>query len=270
MLLHTGKKPIPSKNRLLTTVAWQRGDAPVEYALEGSVFMAGATIQWLRDGLGLIRSAPEVNELAAQVGDAGGVTLVPAFTGLGAPYWDASARGTIVGLTRGTTAAHLARATLEAIAFQVADVLAAMQADAGGKLRELRVDGGAAASDLLMQLQADLLGVPVVRPADLETTALGAFFLAGLAAGVWPSVEALASQVKVERTFTPEMPKRERDAHLAQWRRAVERARDWEVAAKPAARRSTRGKAAKGKGRTAATAVRGSRRTKASRPPRRG
>jgi len=230
MLLHTGRKPIASRNRLLTTVAWQRGDAPIEYALEGSVFMAGATIQWLRDGLEIIRSAPEVNELAASVPDSGGVTLVPAFTGLGAPYWDASARGTIVGLTRGSTKAHVARATLEAIALQVADVLEAMQADSGGKLRELRVDGGAAASDLLMQLQSDLLGVKVVRPANLETTALGAFFLAGLAAGVWPSVDALASQVAVERSFTPAMAKKERAARVAQWRRAVERARGWDVA----------------------------------------
>jgi glycerol kinase len=231
MLLHTGRKPVPSRNRLLTTVAWKRGNAPTEYALEGSVFMAGATIQWLRDGLQIIRSAPEVNELAASVPDSGGVTLVPAFTGLGAPYWDASARGTIVGLTRGSTKAHIARATLEAIALQVADLLAAMQADSGGKLRELRVDGGAAASDLLMQLQADLLGVRVVRPANLETTALGAFFLAGLAAGVWPNVEALASQVAVERTFTPAMGKKERDARIAEWRRAVERSRGWDLAA---------------------------------------
>jgi len=231
MLLHTGKKPVPSRNRLLTTVAWRRGNAPIEYALEGSVFMAGATIQWLRDGLEIIRSAPEVNELAASVPDAGGVTLVPAFTGLGAPYWDASARGTIVGLTRGSTKAHVARATLEAIALQVADVLQAMQADSGGKLRELRVDGGAAASDLLMQLQADLLGVKVVRPANLETTALGAFFLAGLAAGVWPSIDALANQVAVERTFAPAMTKKDRDARIAEWRRAVERARGWDVAA---------------------------------------
>jgi glycerol kinase len=231
MLLHTGKKPIASKNRLLTTVAWQRGNAPIEYALEGSVFMAGATIQWLRDGLQIIRSAPEVNDLAASVPDAGGVTLVPAFTGLGAPYWDASARGTIVGLTRGSTKAHIARATLDAIALQVADVLDAMQADSGGKLRELRVDGGAAASDLLMQLQSDLLGVKVVRPANLETTALGAFFLAGLAAKVWPSVDALASQVEVERTFVPAMAKAERTGRIAEWRRAVERARGWDVAA---------------------------------------
>ncbi len=236
MLLHTGKKPIASRNRLLTTVAWQRGNAPIEYALEGSVFMAGATIQWLRDGLEIIRSAPEVNELAASVPDSGGVTLVPAFTGLGAPYWDASARGTIVGLTRGSTKAHIARATLEAIALQVADVLDAMQADSGGKLRELRVDGGAAASDLLMQLQSDLLGVKVVRPANLETTALGAFFLAGLASGVWPSIDALASQVAVERTFAPAMAKKERDARVAEWRRAVERARGWDVAASAGAK----------------------------------
>ena len=240
MLLHTGRKPIPSRNRLVTTVAWQRGDGPLEYALEGSVFMAGATIQWLRDGLEIIRSAPEVNELAASVADSGGVTLVPAFTGLGAPYWDASARGTIVGLTRGSTKAHVARATLEAIALQVADVLDAMQADSGGKLRELRVDGGAAASDLLMQLQSDLLGVKVVRPANLETTALGAFFLAGLAVGVWPSVEALASQVAVERTFLPAMGKKERTARVAEWRRAVERARGWIVGEGSAPRRATR------------------------------
>ena len=246
MLLHTGKKPIASRNRLLTTVAWQRGNAPIEYALEGSVFMAGATIQWLRDGLEIIRSAPEVNELAASVPDAGGVTLVPAFTGLGAPYWDASARGTIVGLTRGSTKAHIARATLEAIALQVADVLDAMQADSGGKLRELRVDGGAAASDLLMQLQSDLLGVKVVRPANLETTALGAFFLAGLASGVWPSIDALASQVAVERTFAPAMAKKERDARVAEWRRAVERARGWDVAA-PAGAKGPRRAAAKKK-----------------------
>jgi glycerol kinase len=172
-----------------------------------------------------------VNDLAAQVPDSGGVTLVPAFVGLGAPHWDATARGTIVGLTRGSTAAHVARATLEAIALQVADVLTAMQADFGGKLRELRVDGGAAASDLLMQLQADLLGVPVVRPANLESTALGAFFLAGLAVGVWPNVEALASQLQVERTFVPSMSRREREARITEWRRAVERARDWDVGA---------------------------------------
>jgi len=243
MLLHTGKKPVPSRNRLLTTVAWRRGNAPIEYALEGSVFMAGATIQWLRDGLEIIRSAPEVNDLAASVPDAGGVTLVPAFTGLGAPYWDASARGTIVGLTRGSTKAHVARATLEAIALQVADVLAAMQADSGGKLRELRVDGGAAASDLLMQLQADLLGVRVVRPANLETTALGAFFLAGLAAGVWPSLDALASQVAVERTFVPQMARKEREVRIAEWRRAVERARGWDVASAGGAARAKRGRA---------------------------
>ena len=267
MLLHTGKKPIVSRNRLLTTVAWQRGNGALEYALEGSVFMAGASIQWLRDGLGIIRSAPEVNDLAAQVPDAGGVTLVPAFVGLGAPYWDASARGTIVGLTRGSTAAHIARATLEAIALQVADVLRAMQADYGGKLRELRVDGGAAASDLLMQLQADLLGVPVVRPANLETTALGAFFLAGLAAGVWPNVEALASQVAVERTFTPVMGRREREARIVEWRRAVERSRAWDVGAAPGRARKSKprsvaaaGRAAKKPGRAVAAKARPARR----------
>jgi glycerol kinase len=261
----------------LTTVAWQRGNGPLEYALEGSVFMAGASIQWLRDGLGIIRSAPEVNDLAAQVPDSGGVTLVPAFTGLGAPYWDASARGTIVGLTRGSTAAHIARATLEAIALQVADLLAAMQADSGGKLRELRVDGGAAASDLLMQLQADLLGVPVVRPANLETTALGAFFLAGLAVGIWPNVEALASQREVEHTFKPEMPKREREARIAEWRRAVERSRGWDVgaggagrerktrrASKAAATTAARAKASKGRAAKGQTVPRGGRRSSKS------
>ena len=192
ILIQTGSKPAVSRNRLLTTVAWQLEGRPVQYALEGSVFIAGAAIQWLRDGLGLIDSAPKINELAAQVPDSGGVTVVPAFTGLGAPHWNPDARGIITGLSRGTTAAHIARATLEAIACQSADVLRAMEADTGAALTELRVDGGAAASDLLLQMQADLLGIPVHRPETLETTALGAARLAGLAAG---------KPLRVERTF---------------------------------------------------------------------
>jgi len=192
LLMFTGSRPVASRNRLLTTVAWRIGEEPIAYALEGSVFSGGAAIQWLRDGLQIIPAAPDVNALAASVNDSGGVVVVPAFTGLGAPEWDATARGTILGLTRGSTSAHLARATLEGIALQVADLLNAMEADTGTRLRELRVDGGAAASDLLMQLQADLSGVRVTRPENLETTAQGAAFMAGLAVGVWPDLAALA------------------------------------------------------------------------------
>ncbi len=186
MLLNTGEQAVASRNNLVTTVAWKRNDR-IDYALEGSVFIAGAVVQWLRDGLQIVRSASEIEALAASVPDNGGVYLVPAFTGLGAPHWDAYARGTMFGLTRGATRAHIARAALEAIAFQSADVLAAMQMDADIALTELRVDGGAAANNLLMQFQADLLGVPVVRPKVLETTALGAAYLAGLAVGYWKS-----------------------------------------------------------------------------------
>jgi glycerol kinase len=184
MLLNTGARAVPSRHGLLTTRCAQRGSKP-QYALEGSVFIAGAVVQWLRDGLGIIRASNEIEALAASVQDAGGVYLVPAFSGLGAPHWDPYARGTMLGLTRGTTRAHIARAALEAIAFQSAEVLHAMQKDASMRLKELRVDGGAAANDMLMQFQADILGVPVVRPKVLETTALGAAYLAGLATGVW-------------------------------------------------------------------------------------
>ena len=204
MLMNTGTKPIASKHNLLTTVAWRIGQR-TEYALEGSIFIAGAVVQWLRDGLGIIRSASEVEPLAASVPDTHGVYLVPAFAGLGAPHWDQYARGVLVGLTRGTTRAHVARAALEGIALQVMDVLKAMEADAGIRLKELRVDGGAAANNLLMQLQADLLNVPVVRPNVTETTALGAAYLAGLAVGFWKGQADIARQWQADRRFTPDM-----------------------------------------------------------------
>lgn len=229
MLMHTGQTPVTSRNRLLTTVAWRIGDQ-TDYALEGSVFIAGAAVQWLRDGLGIIRSSAEVECLAASVPDSGGVFLVPAFAGLGAPHWDPYARGTITGITRGTTAAHIARATLESIAFQVTDLLRAMEADAGVPLAELRVDGGATVNNLLMQFQADLLGVPVVRPQVSETTALGAAYLAGLAVGYWKDREEIASHWQIEKTFTPAM-ERARAAELCrQWQRALERAKGWQEA----------------------------------------
>ena len=226
MLMHTGDKPAVSRHRLLSTVAWQRG-GKMEYALEGSVFVAGAAIQWLRDGLGIISHAAEVNALAASVPDAGGVLFVPALAGLGAPYWDPQARGTIVGLTRGSTKAHLARAALEAIAFQSAELLEAMGADAGLALAELRVDGGATASDLLMQIQADLLGVPVVRPRVTETTALGAGYLAGLGVGFWKDEAEIAALWQRDRVFEPMLGRGAAAERLGQWRRAVERARAW-------------------------------------------
>ena len=226
MLLHTGASRIESRHGLLATRA-ASATGVAEFALEGSVFIAGAVVQWLRDGLGLIRSSREVEALAASVPDSGGVYLVPAFAGLGAPHWDAYARGAIFGLTRGTTAAHLARAALESIAFQSAEVLLAMQNDSGLELAELRVDGGATANDLLMQFQADLLGVPVVRPRTTETTALGAAYLAGLATGVWRTSAEIAAQWQRERVFTPRMSRDEAKARLAGWLRAVERAKDW-------------------------------------------
>jgi glycerol kinase len=226
-MLHTGNERIASRHGLLTTRAASTAQAP-EYALEGSVFIGGAVVQWLRDGLGLIRSSREIEGLAASVPDAGGVFLVPAFAGLGAPYWDAYARGTMVGMTRGTSAAHVARAALESIAFQSADVLIAMQRDAEIDLAELRVDGGAAANDLLMQFQADLLGVSVVRPRELETTALGAAYLAGLAVGVWQSRQEIAAQWQQGRAFESRMSRDEAESRLADWRRAVERSRAWE------------------------------------------
>ncbi|GIZ50945.1 glycerol kinase GlpK [Noviherbaspirillum aridicola] len=226
MLMHTGREAIASSNNLLTTVGWQIGDR-TDYMLEGSVFNAGAAVQWLRDGLGIIRSSDEVEALATSVPDTGGVHFVPAFSGLGAPYWDAYARGTMVGISRGTTAAHIARATLAAIAYQSADVLEAMQRDAAIGLTELRVDGGAARNDLLMQFQADVLGVPVVRPMVTETTALGAAYLAGLAVGFWHSQAEIGAQWQVQKRFEPAMPEDERHARLADWRRAVSKARDW-------------------------------------------
>jgi len=228
LLQHTGETPVVSKHQLLTTIAWRLGpQQPLEYALEGSVFIGGAVVQWLRDGLGLIARSGDVEALAARVADNGGVYLVPAFAGLGAPHWDASARGAIVGLTRGTTAAHLARAAVESIAFQSADLLGAMQADGGHKLHELRVDGGATVNDSLMQFQSDLLGVPVVRPRTTETTALGAAYLAGLAVGFWKDRAEIARLWGVQRTFRPRARRAAVQRLQRDWRRAVERARNW-------------------------------------------
>ena len=202
LLMNTGEKPIMSKNNLLTTVAWKIGDK-VQYALEGSIFVGGSVVQWLRDGLGIIRSSSEIEALAASVPDNGGVYFVPALTGMGAPYWDSSARGLISGITRGTTAAHIARAALEGIAFQTMDIVNAMQNDAGVKLSELKVDGGASRNNLMMQFQADILGADVIRPQVTETTALGACYLAGLAVGYWKDIEEVKRQWQAERTFTP-------------------------------------------------------------------
>ena len=227
MLMNTGTKRIASKNNLLTTVAWRIGDR-TDYALEGSIFIAGAVVQWLRDGLEFFRSAAEIEALAASVNDTGGVYLVPAFAGLGAPHWDQYARGTIVGLTRGSTKAHIARAALEGIVLQVMDVLKAMEADSGIKLKELRVDGGASANDLLMQMQADVMNAPVVRPKVAETTALGAAYLAGLAVGFWKSQEDIARQWQVDKRFTPRMKSAERKRIAKGWVRALGRAKAWE------------------------------------------
>jgi glycerol kinase len=226
MLQNTGVKAPASQHKLLTTVAWMRG-GKAEYALEGSVFIGGAVVQWLRDGLGIIRSSSEVEALATSVPDNGDVYLVPAFAGLGAPHWDQYARGAIVGLTRGTTAAHIARAALESIAYQSADLLDAMQADAGTKLAELRVDGGAARNDLMMQFQSNLIGAPVVRPKITETTALGAAYMAGLAVGFWKSEEEIASQWQSERRFEPKMPASRVDELRGRWRQALQRAKGW-------------------------------------------
>jgi glycerol kinase len=222
MLMHTGATPTRSRHGLLTTVAWRIG-GKTEYALEGSVFIAGAVVQWLRDGLGIISSSSDVEPMAAKAPDNGGVYFVPAFSGLGAPHWDAYARGAIVGLTRGSTRAHIARAALEGIAYQVADVLRAMQRDAKVRLKELRVDGGASANDLLMQFQADLLGVPVVRPHVSETTALGAAYLAGLAVGYWRDRRAIAEQWQVGRRFTPTMKPAVRAGLMREWAKALSR-----------------------------------------------
>ena len=228
MLMNVGAEPQLSTNRLLTTVGWtiKRTDSTA-YMLEGSVFVAGAVVQWLRDQLGLIARSDDVEALARQVDDDGGVVLVPGFVGLGAPYWDPDARGCIIGLTRGTTKAHIARAALQSIAFQSSDVLAAMQRDAQQPLTEVRVDGGAARNDLLLQFHADITGVPVIRPEVTETTALGAAYLAGLATGFWSEIAEIAALWRAERTFEPMMHGAERDALIERWHRAVERAQHW-------------------------------------------
>jgi glycerol kinase len=226
MLMNTGTEGVPSKNKLLTTIAWGRG-GKTEYALEGSVFITGAVVQWLRDGLKIISSAPEIEALAVSVPDNGGVYFVPAFVGLGAPHWDPYARGTIIGLTRGATLAHIARAALEGIAYQVADILNAMTSDSGVQLAELRVDGGAAKNNLLMQFQADVLGIPVVRPKETETTALGSAYLAALAVGYFTSLEQLASHWGIDRTFEPKMSADQRQKLQAEWTKALGRAKAW-------------------------------------------
>jgi glycerol kinase len=227
MLLNTGTEAVESEHNLVSTVAWKIGDR-TEYALEGSVFITGAVVQWLRDGLQIIRSSADVEALAASVEDSGGVYLVPAFAGLGAPHWDPYARGTMVGITRGTGMGHIARAALEGIAYQVADVLEAMRADSGIEIRELRVDGGAAANDLLLQFQADILGVPVVRPKVFETTALGAAYLAGLAVGFWSDQAEISEQWQQDRVFAPAMERDRVDRLRDGWSRALERSRGWE------------------------------------------
>jgi len=227
VLMQTGAQQVPSSAGMLTTVAWRRGGR-LSYALEGAIFVTGAALQWLRDGLGIISSAAEAGPLAASVRDAGGVFLVPAFVGLGAPHWDPYARGTIVGLTRGTGRAHIVRAAVEAMAFQTRDVVEAMERDSGRRLAELRVDGGAAVMDVLCQLQADLLGIAVRRPRQTETTALGAAFLAGLGAGIWSDAD-LAHLWKLDREFEPRMSRDEADTLQARWRQAVERSRGWEL-----------------------------------------
>jgi glycerol kinase len=226
MLMNTGSEAVPSKNNLLTTIAW-RANSHTQYALEGSVFIGGAVVQWLRDGLKIIRSSSEVEALAASVPDNGDVFLVPAFAGLGAPHWDAYARGLIMGITRGTTEAHIARAALEGIAYQVADILLAMEADAGIKLEQLRVDGGASANNLLLQFQSNLLGIPVLRAKNTETTAMGSAYLAGLAVGFYRSVDEIASQWALDRTFEPDMDAARRDELRNRWKRALERSKQW-------------------------------------------
>jgi len=226
LLMHTGSRPVESRSGLLTTIAWSAGGA-MEYALEGSVFVAGAAVQWLRDQLGIIRSSEETEALAQSVPDTGGVYFVPAFVGLGAPHWDDAARGALVGLTRGSGRAHIVRATLEAMAYQTADVLRAMETDLDSPLAELRVDGGAAVNDFLLQFQADILGVPVVRPASVETTALGAACLAGLAVGYWNNRDELAANWAVGRRFEPAMDEGCRQELTSGWHRAVARAKHW-------------------------------------------
>ena len=228
LMMNTGTTPIESKNRLLTTIAWGLNDR-VEYALEGSIFNAGSSIKWLRDDLGLISSAREVDVLAESVPDAGGAYFVSAFTGLGAPHWDMYARGAMLGLTRATTKAHFARAVLEGIAYQVRDLAETMEKDAGVPLAELKVDGGASVSNIMMQIQADLLGTRVNRPKCVESTALGAACLAGLATGVFSSTQDIAAQWESERTFEPQIDQQEREKRLVGWRKALSRAMDWEA-----------------------------------------
>ena len=227
MLQSTGSRAVPSSNRLVTTVAWKIGTT-TDYALEGSVFVGGAVVQWLRDGLGIIRVSSDVEALANSVPDNGGVYFVPAFVGLGAPHWDSYARGALFGLTRGSRAGHIARAALESIAYQVADLMDAVQTDTSTPLQELRVDGGASANDALMQFQADILGVPVVRPSMTETTALGAAFLAGLAAGFWKEAQAISELPREERRFEPRLPRSEADNLRERWNEAVSRTKSWE------------------------------------------
>jgi glycerol kinase len=227
MVLNTGDKAIPSKNNLLTTVGWKIGNKTT-YALEGSIFIAGAVVQWLRDGLGIIRSSADIETLAAGVPDNGGVYMVPAFAGLGAPHWDQSARGAILGITRGTNARHIARAALESIAYQTVDVLAAMEADSGIKVKELRVDGGATVDNLLMQFQADIARLPIVRPKIHETTALGAAYLAGLAVGYWKDMNEVQHQWQMDREFKPSMDAAKVEKLKKGWNKAVSKAKGWE------------------------------------------
>lgn len=227
MLSFTGPDPMASSNRLLSTVAWKLGDQPLQYALEGSVFTGGAAVQWLRDNLKIIDQASDVNVLAAEVTSADGLVIVPAFTGLGAPHWDASARGAIFGISRGTTTAHIAYATLESIALQVTDLLSAMEKDSGHRVTTLRVDGGASASNLLMQMQADLLGTKVERPDNVETTALGAAMMAGLGVGLWKSQDELTDIRAVDRLFRPALATKDRRSKLKLWHKAVKRAKNW-------------------------------------------
>jgi glycerol kinase len=226
LVMNTGDKPIESKNNLVTTIAWQIGDQ-VNYALEGSIFIGGAVVQWLRDGLGIIKSAAEIEALARRAPHCDGVYLVPAFAGLGAPHWNARARGTLFGITRGTTSAHIARAALDSIAYQSLDVLKAMEADLGARITELRVDGGAVANDLLMQFQADILGVDVIRPQITETTALGAAYLAGLAVGYWKDVGEIQNQWKLDTRFTPALAAGEASACIQGWHRAIRASKAW-------------------------------------------
>jgi glycerol kinase len=223
MLLNTGRKPCKSRHRLVTTVAWAMADGSYTYALEGSAFIAGAAVQWVRDGLGFIRDSAEIETLAASVPHTDGVVFVPALTGLGAPYWDPGATGMFTGITRGTTKAHMARAVLEGIAFQNAEILSAMQKDSGKPLASLNVDGGASANNLLMQFQADVLGVQLRRPKYLETTSLGAVFAAGLGAGIWTDMDEIEKTWKEDRCFKPEMEAKERETLMSRWHLAIKR-----------------------------------------------